>query len=331
MGGSLIHGTNKIKCVIFGHIGDLFVNNLKISVVVCTYNRAKYLSKCIDSLLRQSLSPALYEILIVDNNSSDSTAEICRQYEGRGNFRYYLERNQGLSYARNRGFRESRSTIVAYTDDDAIVSPGWLSHLVDGFNDNEVGATGGPIFPIYEGKIPGWFHESLLPLFSCKVHGKEVKDLNPGHFFYGVNMAIRKDILIKTGGFRVDLGRKGNNLLSDEELALFKKIERAGYKKRYLPEAVVYHLLPKDRLNIHWLLRKFYWMGINRGIREKETMNSKHQRLRAVYRAFLKTKEELIRPIYWAGLSTRLIPIMLFSGYTSILILGNKNDIGCSQ
>jgi glycosyltransferase involved in cell wall biosynthesis len=300
------------------------VNNLKISVVVCTYNRAKYLGKCIESLLRQSISPSVYEILIVDNNSSDSSAEICRQYENRENFRYFLEKKQGLSYARNRGYKESRAPIVAYTDDDALASDAWLEELLKAFEDDEVGAAGGPIFPIYESDIPNWFHESLLPLFSCRDCGKEIFDLKPNHFFYGVNMAIRRDILFKSGGFRVDLGRKGNDLLSDEELVVFKEIERAGYKKRYLPEAVIHHLLPKDRLNIKWLLRRFYWLGSGHAVRQKEAADSIRKFNRMIYNRLIMTIRDFNRPRFNAGIYSRFITIVMLLGYAKVIIFGSN-------
>lgn len=294
------------------------MSEVKISVVVCTYNRSGYIEKCIESLIDQTLHSSSYEIIVVDNNSTDDTLELCERFKELENFKYFMEPNLGLSYARNRGIKESRASIVAYTDDDAIVSEVWLEALLEAFKDDEVGAAGGPIFPIYESDIPDWFSDSLLPLFSCRDRGGEIFDLEPRIFFYGVNMAIRRDFLVKSGGFRVDLGRKGKSLLSDEELVIFTEIERAGYKKRYMPKAKVDHIVPKERLTMKWLLRRFYWMGKGQAIREGESLNSIGQKIAAFRKKLRRTLRDFRKPVYRAGIYTRLIPLVLFLGYISL-------------
>lgn len=301
------------------------MNQIQISTVICTRNRANYLEKAIESLIQQKISSEYYEILVIDNGSSDNTkALVMSKYTGVKNLRYIHEPVLGLSQARNTGFNCAKGSYIAYLDDDAIASELWLSHLLRAFSDPKVGAAGGPIYPIFEASKPGWFHDSLLPLYSCRDRGSEMFDLNPGIFFYGVNMAIKKDILAKAGGFRTDLGRKGSSLLSDEELEIFKEIEDAGHKKRYMPGATVQHIIPQERLKITWLLRRFYWMGKGHAIREKKLYLTRKEIGTTIFKKTLTLLKDLIRPKYIAGYYTRCVLSIYYAGYLSSMFFQRK-------
>lgn len=291
------------------------MNAPRISVVVCTYNRSRYLERCLESLVGQTLDPAGYEIIVVDNRSTDGTADLCRRYLALANFRYLFEERQGLSYARNRGLEACRSPLVAYLDDDAVAVPGWLSSLLEGFGDPQVASAGGAILPVFEGRVPVWFHDSLLPLYSCRDRGREEFDLGPGLFFYGANMSFRSEVLMRVEGFPVHLGRSGDNLLSDEELVVSSRIERLGYGKRYLPQATVYHHIPAERLRARWLLRRFFWLGKGEAVREWEAARSLRQRTLNCLRRLIWTLARLVRPEYRAGWVTPLIPLATLLGY----------------
>lgn len=296
----------------------------QISVVVCTHNRSRYLRKCIESLLNQNVDKSRYEIVVIDNNSTDDTRALCAEFVQAGNIRYIFEREVGLSRARNRGISEARAPLVAYTDDDAVALPGWIRELLIAFEDPEVGAAGGLTLPVYEKEAPGWFHESLLPLYSCKGFGDTVRDLDGMQFFFGVNMAFRKNILMEAGGFRVDLGRKGDDLLSDEELEISRMIEKTRYKKCYRPAAIVHHTIPKERLCIKWLLRRLYALGKGQAVRKLDTDRSLFARVRDVKGRLMAAVMEMKKPWFVAGPYTRLIPVVVFFGYARVMMFGGR-------
>jgi glycosyltransferase involved in cell wall biosynthesis len=295
------------------------MNGIKISAIVCTHNREGHFGNAVRSLMNQNISESEYEVIIIDNASTDNTWETLEHEFGHvSNVRYLFEPAVGLSRARNRGWLGARGQYVAFLDDDALACANWLKDLCTALDDPEVGAAGGPIFPIYETDVPKWFDVSLLPLYSCRHWGKLITDLIPGRFFYGTNMAIKRNILEQVGGFRTDLGRQGSVLLSDEELAVFKEIETRGYKKRYMPECIVYHVIGRERLTLKWLMRRFYWLGRGEGIRDsdcEENIDSS-----ALKQWLRRTTRNFLHPRYSAGYCTRLIPLVIFIGYLNSIV-----------
>ncbi|HSN59661.1 MAG TPA: glycosyltransferase, partial [Ferruginibacter sp.] len=126
-------------------------NGYEISLVICTYNRCRYLPEAFESINRQTLSPEKFELIVIDNNSTDETALITHQFIASNpqlNVRYCFEENKGLSFARNRGVKEANSAIVNYVDDDAVLSPGYLKAMLLFFQayPNAAGA-GGKVIP----------------------------------------------------------------------------------------------------------------------------------------------------------------------------------------
>jgi glycosyltransferase involved in cell wall biosynthesis len=121
-----------------------------ISVVICTYNRADLLKIAIDSLLKQSLDAAEFEILIIDNNSKDTTQRVGSAYaKNHKNVTYFLEEKVGLSHARNRGYLEAKGNYVAYADDDCNLPIDWLLNAKNVILDNDFAVLGGPVYPFY--------------------------------------------------------------------------------------------------------------------------------------------------------------------------------------
>ncbi len=238
-------------------------DNCRISVIICTYNRSSYLGKTIDSLLDQTLTDAFYEIIIVDNASTDNTASVVRGFK-RQNLRYIYEIKQGLSYSRNTGFRRSNGEIVAYIDDDAIASHDWLERILLAYShDEEIVAVGGKIVPVWEIDKPDWITPNLYTYFSCIDWSEKPFFLKKGAYLFGCNMSFKKSVLIDCGGFSTSLGRIGNNLLSNEEWELFKCIDNKGLKKYYDPDIYVDHTVISSRINWKWIKSRLYWQGIS--------------------------------------------------------------------
>jgi GT2 family glycosyltransferase len=252
-------------------------NRILASVVVCTHNRGRLLSDGIPQFLAQQLPAGEYEILLVDNASTDDTrqrvGDLIQRYPGR--VRYVREGRLGLSSARNAGIRHANGRIIAFIDDDAVPAQGWLAALVSAFDDPMVACAGGPVIPVLQGEWPAWFSPKLRTYISIFDKGSEPVPLTYNEYPRGVNIAFRETVFRMVGLFSPSFGRKGRSLMSYEEIEICYRIERAGWTILYVPNASVRHTVHADRLSQDWFLRRFYWQGkseayfdlIHRGIR----------------------------------------------------------------
>jgi glycosyltransferase involved in cell wall biosynthesis len=235
-----------------------------ISVVICTHNRADYLPKAIESVIDQALPGD--EILVVDNASTDRTPAVARSFEGRGPLRYVFEEKIGLCHARNTGWRSAAGKFVAYLDDDAIASPGWLAAIRDAFKlMPTAGVVGGRVDPIWQGERPAWLSDEIalsLTIVDWSSEPKVIPDVRV-QWLVGANMAFPVEVLAEVGGFDSRLDRMGGNMLSGGDVYLQEQIIRKGYACLYFPAMAVRHLVPVSRLNKKWFRRRYYWQGIS--------------------------------------------------------------------
>ena len=241
-----------------------------ITVIVCTYNRGQRLRTALESLLDSVVAPGTeWEILVVDNNSSDDTKEtvgsLRKLHPNR--IRYVFEAKQGLSNARNCGIDQARGQVIAFTDDDVTVDPGWLQNLTALLFDDRFAGAGGLVLP-HEGFVqPDWLvmdggmmdSSGVLALFN---NGTCPGELNRPPF--GANMAFRKAIFEKHGGFRPELGRCGESLIGNEDTEFGARLMAAGESLWYEPAAVVYHPVSEVRLSKRYFLR--WWFSYGRAI-----------------------------------------------------------------
>lgn len=246
---------------------------MELSIVVCTYNREKYLEQSLNSLVNQSLDKKLYEIILVNNNSTDSTESICNRFKNQNpdiNFTYFLELNQGLSFARNKGIELSNGKIIVFLDDDAFASEKYLEEILIFFNENKnAAAFGGRIYPKFESKKPRWMSSFLMSLASVIDLGEEVKTFKFSQYPIGANMGIRKDIFMKYGVFDTKLGRKGKGLQGGEEKDIFYRIRSGNEQIYYLPKAWVYHIVPDARMQVSFVKKQAYGVGYSEKMRSK--------------------------------------------------------------
>ena len=231
-----------------------------ISVVICTHNRAGVILEGLQSTVDQSLSADRYEVLVVDNCSTDQTAEVLecfsREY---GNVRVVHESVLGLSAARNRGIQEAKGDIIAFLDDDAVADRRWLESLLSAFEEvPEAVAVGGPIDLGFPGEAPDWLPSQAMACyghFDLGDHRRKTGDL------LGCNMSFYRSTLISIGGFDRRLGRMGESLLSGEESDIFLRLAEGKYGSSvYEPNARVVHRVGQERLTLGWLLRRS-WAG----------------------------------------------------------------------
>jgi glycosyltransferase involved in cell wall biosynthesis len=238
------------------------------SVVVCTRNRSSRLREACEAILRVDPPDGGWELLIVDNGSTDDTREIAEAVwlEAPDRVRVIDEPRVGLSSARNRGFRAAHGDVVAYIDDDAFPARSWLTSLMTAFDDPQVACAGGPVEPIFEGELPPWFQGRYLAYLTVWDPGARRFDLSYNEYPRGANMAFRSSVFSRFGGFSTHLGRKANSLLSCEETELCLRLERGGLRTVYIPEARVRHTTPVDRLTPRWMEDRFGAQGHSEAI-----------------------------------------------------------------
>lgn len=217
-----------------------------ISIIVCTYNRAVLLSHCLQSLVEQTLDSRKYEVIIVNNNSTDETQKntelLVEKYD---NFRVVVEMKQGLSNARNCGWREAHGIYIAFIDDDAKATHDWCERILSVFNSvtPTPAAVGGQIYPSYETKPPSWFTDDFeIRTWGATARFLELPWAKCG--FSGSNMAFRKDILEEFGGFSEEFGMIGQTTRMGEDSELFFRVYDRHPWFWYDPSILVYHWTP---------------------------------------------------------------------------------------
>lgn len=236
-----------------------------ITVILCTYNRAVALRKALASVAAQNApSSATWEVLVVDNNSKDQTRAVvedfCRRYPGR--FRYLFEPRAGKSNALNAGLREARGGILAFIDDDVTAEPDWLENLTAPLHSGEWAGAGGRILPEKSFSPPRWLsahdRRAFAPLALFDL-GPQPGPLAESPF--GTNMAFRKEVFERFGGFRTDLGPRPDSIIRGEDTEFGKRILAAGLRLRYEPSAVVYHVMGENRTRKEYFLAWWFDKG----------------------------------------------------------------------
>lgn len=267
--------------------------SVRISSIICTLNRSDYLRKAIHSLVEQTLNKKSYEILVVDNGSTDNTKQIVvEEFAQLQNLRYIYEPIMGLSQARNTGLAHATGEYVAYLDDDAIACSQWLEKIVEVFETvkPQPGCVGGKIEPIWEAPRPDWLSDSLMTYLTTLDYSPTPVILNETRCrIPGANISFPKDLLKNMGGFPLDLGRKGTNLLSKEESLIQQKLVDKGYSCFYHPEIAVSHHVPASRLTKDFFVNRLYWEGISEAVVQMQLESlSKLKRLQIAIPAALR-------------------------------------------
>ncbi len=224
------------------------------------------LTTALKSLLQQTLSGDVFEIIVVDNGSTDATLQNVREFQDMNqisNIVLVREERLGLGYARNTGFHRAEGTYVAFLDDDARADKDWLRLAIDSFvhvNPTPL-VVGGPIFPFYDDSVkPAWFKDE----YEIRTWGQEPRFLSRGESFSGSNIILKKDIIEKYGGFDVQVGMKGSRLSVGEETNLFKTIWRHNSHASvfyYSPHLVIYHAVPAYKMTVSYQLKRAFVGG----------------------------------------------------------------------
>jgi glycosyltransferase involved in cell wall biosynthesis len=241
---------------------------MELTVCICTHNRPRYVSGCLDGLRRQCVPTGSFAVLVVDSGSTgdaaDDLAALAAAYDGA---RLIRVGQPGVSAARNAGAWGARTPFIAYIDDDAIPAPDWVASILTAIRkgSRRPALIGGRILPQWEAPLPAWWPPSLrgvLSIIEFEGAGEyRTSTLPQGLEPYAANMVVHVLSLLAAGGFGTGIGRFGICLLSDEDVQLAWKLQDAGHSVRYDSSIVVHHQIQARRLTPQWLLARLYWQG----------------------------------------------------------------------
>ena len=232
-----------------------------ISVVIATRNRARILDLCLRRLAAMRRDCDGFEVLVIDNGSTDETADVITMEKQRERLplRSVVEPTPGLAVARNTGVRHARGEWLAFLDDDALVSRGWLDGYLRHIRDGGPVMIQGRIEPLFIGWRPAWLHDGLLSRFGRCYHGDEPAPLEGE--IHGGNLAVARRVFEDVGLFRRDLGLGATGLGEDTEFG--RRAALAGVRALYAPDAMANHLIPRKRTTRGDLLKRCFRSGLS--------------------------------------------------------------------
>ena len=240
---------------------------MDISVIIPTYNRSSQLSRTLKSFLHVEIPENVsYELIVIDNNSSDNTAEVVQDFIGSGErcVRYVFEKKQGVSNARNKGFEEAVGDIIACADDDIEFDEKWLIDILLAFSENlDISAITGEVQPVFESGRPDWLVDDYLVVYGLQNYGDHPCPLVFPVVPIEMNVALRRDAIRMVGGYDPRLGRDGKTLLSGEADLFFYLLGKKGGKTLYIPSMKLRHIIPQARVQVEWLVSRYYWSAVS--------------------------------------------------------------------
>lgn len=238
--------------------------NPDISIIVPTYNRSDYLQDTLHSLLYTSAEANSYEILVIDNNSTDDTPEVVNKViklHSDIHIRYIKESKQGLSHARNRGIEEAAAEVLLFLDDDIRTESSFIGAWLSFFKRYpHASGGGGKIQVQFDDPRPEWMSHFLMPLLGHHDLGDSIKTYPANKYPFGGNMAFRKEVFDRYGTFHADLGRKGKQLKASEEKEFYSRFDESE-QIYYVPKALLYHRVNRQRLTQTYIKKQAIGLG----------------------------------------------------------------------
>lgn len=243
-----------------------------LSVIIPTRNRSSLLEKAIQSLIAQTYPQDDFEVIIIDNGSTDGTKNIVEPYKTKlPHLIYAYEPSPGLHVGRHAGLKIARGDILVYADDDIEAFPTWLEGIAESFEDPSVALVGGNCLPRYESSPPPWVEllwsttqfGKANSMYSILDFGNTIQEISP-YYVWGCNFSIRKEVLLKVGGFHPD--GMPDELLQyrgDGESAVSREILNMRYKTIFNPKASVYHFVSTKRMTLEYIHKRGYMQGIS--------------------------------------------------------------------
>lgn len=276
--------------------------SINLSVIIPTRNRASLLRNTLSSILIQNFPKEQFEVIVVDNGSTDNTKKICDTFLHEfNNFRYEYAPQPGLHVGRNIGLRVAKAEILVYIDDDIEAFPTWLQAIWDSFQESDsVGIVGGKNIPKWEIDPPNWIEDMWNPdkdnnrimgSYSIIDLGEYIKEINP-NYVWGCNFSIRRKIIEHTEGFHPD-GMPQNLIMfrGDGETYVSEYVSANGYKAIYNPDASVFHFVSKNRLTLEYLKIRSFNQGISQSytdFRKKYSDIPKFNRIKFLFKELIR-------------------------------------------
>jgi glycosyltransferase involved in cell wall biosynthesis len=227
----------------------------KVTVAILTYNRAAFLRQTLAGISQQQCPADHFEVLVVDNNSTDDTREVVASFAKQTPApRHVFETKQGLDHARNRAIKEARGEIIVFADDDILVKPNWLAQLVVPLmadHQQKIGAIGGEVIPVFPDGLPPWIEEWHAPL----AFRSDTGPLEAKHSPMGANLAVPRWVFQQLGPFSTALDRNGKNFFGGGDAELIRRIRAAGHEVWFSPGAAVQHQMPASRTTFSYAAR----------------------------------------------------------------------------
>lgn len=245
---------------------------MKLSLIIATYNRAPHLLRALESAVRQTADPSLWECVVVNNNSTDSTAADFADFASahpQFSLRMVDEPKQGLSNARNCGIRNATGEIVAIIDDDETLVPEYISSYIAFFDSHpEASVAGGGVIPRYKSGRPKWMSPYPERMIANPIDlGERVREFPKNRIPAGGNMAFRREVFSAFGAFDPALGRNGKALTGGEETDLFARLRAGGKRLYYVPKAEIFHHIPDEKLTRERFDRQSFDVGRSKYVR----------------------------------------------------------------
>ena len=288
-----------------------------LSIIICSYNRASYISDALTSLYCQSAGLNAFEVIIVDNNSIDNTKDVYTQWRHtntNGQFTFISETKQGASFARNTGATIAKGEWVCFMDDDAVATPNYVENILTHIQDKpDAVGFGGRIIPKYIPAEPKWMSYYVSSLVGNFNYAPIACAFENGKYPLESNMIVKKSVYDQIGGFNVNLpGVVGTLRIGGEGKELFYKILALGHIIYYDPAICVHHVVEVKKLTSEYMYRVA--SGIGRGEKTRTLAISKTAYLIKVLEYFLKLGAAVILGFKYALQFTpnKIWPIIKF-------------------
>jgi glucosyl-dolichyl phosphate glucuronosyltransferase len=226
-------------------------NEIDLTLLVCTYNRSKDLGELLETAIAQETGGVFtYEVLVVDNNSTDDTRKVIESFidAGHSRLRYLFEARQGKSYALNTGLGNVRGRLHVIVDDDQILPSDWARKIVEGFRLHpRVAFIGGKILPIWQVDPPGWLTKQHWAAIGMADHGESEVIVDADNQICLIGCAFPTDKVLAIGGYNQELGVNSKQIGGTEDLEILQRLWRTGHKGIYLPNIAIKHKAPAGR------------------------------------------------------------------------------------
>jgi glycosyltransferase involved in cell wall biosynthesis len=276
---------------------------MTLSIIICSYNRASYISDALTSLYVQSSGLDNFEVIFVDNNSTDNTKEVYaqwRQTNTNGQFTFISEMQQGASFARNTGAAIAKGEWVCFMDDDAVATTDYVKNIIKHIQDQPfIVGFGGRIIPKYIPGEPKWMSYYVSSLVGNFDYASTACAFENGKYPLESNMIVKKSVYDQIGGFNVNLpGVVGTLRIGGEGKELFYKIIALGHTIYYDPSICVHHVVEVKKLTSEYMYRVA--SGIGRGEKTRTLNISNGAYLMKILEYLLKLGAGIILGIKYA-------------------------------